>query len=68
MKRSRFTEEQIIGIIKEHENGLPASDICRKHGISSASFYKYKAKFGHSQTSFACLAVQREWMYQMPAN
>ena len=57
MKRSRFTEEQIIGMLKEHENGMPAADICRKHGISSASFYKYKAKFGHSQANYVCPAM-----------
>ena len=46
MKRTRFTEEQIIGILKEQESGIPTSDICRKYGISSATFYKYKAKYG----------------------
>ncbi len=42
MKRARFTEEQIIGMIKEQEAVLPTAEVCRKHGISSASFYKYK--------------------------
>jgi putative transposase len=46
MKHSRFTDEQIIGILKEQENGLRTADVCRKHGISEATFYKYKAKFG----------------------
>ena len=46
MKRSRFSEEQIIAILKEHEAGMPTADVCRRHGISSATFYKYKAKFG----------------------
>lgn len=46
MKRSRFTEEQIIGILREHEAGAATSDVCRKHGISSATFYKWKAKYG----------------------
>jgi putative transposase len=46
MKRSRFTEEQIIGILKEHESGVPVADLCRKHGVSDASVYKWKAKYG----------------------
>ena len=46
MKKSRFTDEQIIGMIKEQEAGSPTEEVCRKYGISSASFYKYKAKFG----------------------
>lgn len=46
MKRSRFSEEQIIGIPKEHQAGMSAMEICRKYGISNATFYKYKAKFG----------------------
>ena len=46
MKRSRFTEEQIIAILREQEAGVPTAEVCRKHGISSATFYKWKAKFG----------------------
>lgn len=53
MKRSRFTEEQIIGILKEQEAGLPTSEVCRKHSISSATFYKYKAKYGGLEVSDA---------------
>lgn len=53
MKRSRFSEEQIIGLIKEQETGVPTSEVCRKHGISSASFYKYKAKYGGMDVSDA---------------
>lgn len=53
MKRSRFTEEQIIAMIKEQEGGVPTADVCRKHGISTASFYKYKSKFGGLDVSDA---------------
>jgi putative transposase len=53
MKRSRFSEEQIIGILKEHEAGIAASELCRKHGVSDASIYKWKAKFGGMEVSEA---------------
>ena len=46
MRKSRFTEAQIIGIIKEQEAGLPTAELCRKHGLSPATFYKLKAKYG----------------------
>ena len=46
MKKSRFSESQIIGIIKEQEAGARVEDLCRRHGISSTTFYKWKAKFG----------------------
>lgn len=51
MKRSRFTDEQIIGILKEHEAGMPVSELCRKHGVSDASIYKWKAKYGGMDVS-----------------
>lgn len=52
MKR-RFSEEQIIGILKEHEAGVSAKELCRRHGMSDASFYKWKAKFGGMEISDA---------------
>ena len=52
MKRKRYTEEQIISILKEHEAGVP-TEVCRKHNSSPASFYKYKAKFGGMDVSDA---------------
>ena len=53
MKRSRFTEGQIIGIMREHEAGIPAANLCRKHGLSSPTFYKWKAKYGGMDVSEA---------------
>lgn len=53
MKRSRFTEDQIIGILKEHEAGVAVADLCRKHGVSNASIYKWKAKYGGMDVSEA---------------
>ncbi len=53
MKRKRFREEQIIGILKEHDLGAKAADLCRKHGISEATFYNWKSKFGGMDVSEA---------------
>jgi len=53
MKTSQFSEEQIIAMIKEQEGGVPAAEVCQKHGISTASFYKYKSKFGGLDVSDA---------------
>jgi putative transposase len=53
MKRSRFTQEQIIGILREQELGASVLDLCRRHGLSSATFYKWKAKYGGLDVSEA---------------
>ena len=53
MKRSRFTEEQIIAILHEQEAGAKTADVCRRHGISEATFYAWKAKFGGMAVSEA---------------
>ena len=53
MKRSRFTEEQIIGILKEQEAGMAVADLCRKHGMSDATFYNWKARYGGLEVSEA---------------
>jgi putative transposase len=53
MKPSRFTEEQIIGILREQEVGAKTADVCRKYGISSATFFKWKAKYGGLEVSDA---------------
>ena len=53
MKRSRFSEEQIIGILKEHEAGATAADLSRRHGISDATFYNWRSKYGGMDVSDA---------------
>ena len=53
MKRSRFSEEQIIGILKEHQAGATAADLCRRHGVSDATFYKWRSRFGGMEVSDA---------------
>jgi putative transposase len=60
MRKSRFTEAQIIGMIKEQEAGLPAAELCRKHGLSPATFYKLKAKYGGMDLSDAKRLKQLE--------
>jgi putative transposase len=53
MKRSKFTEEQIIAILREQEAGAKTAEVCRRHGISGATFYAWKAKFGGMEPSEA---------------
>ncbi len=53
MKRSRFSEEQIIAVLKEQEAGMPRADVCRRNGISSATFYKWKSNYGGLEVSDA---------------
>ena len=53
MKQSRFTEEQIIEILREQETGIAVAELCRKHGMSSPTFYKWKARFGGMDVSEA---------------
>jgi putative transposase len=60
MRKSRFTDAQIIGMIKEQEAGLPTAELCRKHGLSPATFYKLKAKYGGMDLSDARRLKQLE--------
>jgi len=53
MRKSRFNEEQIIGILKEHQAGMPVADLCRKHGISDATLYTWRSKYGGMEVSDA---------------
>jgi putative transposase len=53
MKKSRFSEEQIIGVLKEHQAGIAVAEICRKHGISDATFYTWRSKYGGLEVSDA---------------
>ena len=58
MKKSRFTDRQILAILKQAENGIPVPDLCREHGMSNATFYKWRSKFGGMDASL--MARMRE--------
>ena len=60
MKKSRYTEEQIIGILKQHEAGVKTADLCREHGVSEATFYNWKSKYGGMEVSEAQRLRQME--------
>lgn len=60
MKKSRYTEEQIIGILKQHEAGVKTADLSREHGISEATFYNWKSKYGGMDVSEAQRLRQME--------
>jgi putative transposase len=60
MKKSRFKTEQIIGIVKEHESGLKASDLARKHGVSEHTIYRWRSKYGGLSVSEAARLKQLE--------
>ena len=53
MRRSKYSEEQVIGILKEHDAGLSTAEICRRYGVSNATFYKWRGKFGGMEVSDA---------------
>lgn len=55
MKNKRYSDGQIMGILKQAESGVPVAELCREHGMSSASFYKWQAKFGGMEVSSSCL-------------
>jgi putative transposase len=61
MRKSRFTEAQIIGMIKEQEAGMPTAEVCRKHGLSQGTFYKFKSKYGGMEA--ATFNQHGDWLY-----
>ncbi|WP_267347392.1 transposase [Sphingomonas sp. GM_Shp_2] len=71
MRRGRFTENQIIGVLLEHEGGVETAELCRKHEISDATFYNWKAKYGGMTVSEAArlrmLEDESRWLKKLPA-
>ena len=51
MKKKQYTEEQIVSVLQEHENGIPANEVCRKHGIAPSTFFGWRSKYGGMQVS-----------------
>jgi len=72
MKKSRFTESQILAILRQAEGGLPVPDLCREHGISTATFYKWRAKYGGMDASMMsqmkCLEEENRRLKRMYAD
>jgi putative transposase len=72
MKKSRFTEQQIVSILKSAENGVPVTELCRKHGMSDAAFYKWRNKYAGMNESdlkrLKCLEEENRRLKQMYAN
>lgn len=60
MKKSRFTDSQIIAVLKQAEGGMPVPELCREHGISSATFYKWRSKFGGMEVSMVARMKELE--------
>ena len=66
MKRKRFTEEQIIGVLREHEAGAKAGDLARKHGVSEATLYNWKAKYGGMPTDVGLFRLVSPRNFRLP--
>jgi len=71
MKKSRFSEAQIMGILAQAENGIPVPELCREHGMSNASFYKWRAKYGGMDASMISqmksMDTSQHLLTQLPA-
>ena len=62
MKKSRFTDAQILGILKQGESGVPVADLCREHGISNATYYNWRSKFGGMDASLMSKMKAMAWL------